>query len=85
MDDGSPLNDRHVAFAKALIGLCREHGANHVSVRFQLTGSKLWSPGEERWSDANVAFDWAEGRYGAKARALLKAETHLSIEEPDNG
>lgn len=81
-DKAQPVGDKHIAFARALIALCRQHGANNIEVEFSLTGKKMWPPSKnEEWSDARVMFTWAEGRHADQSRALLRAETSISIEE----
>lgn len=79
-----PVEDRHVTFARALIALAREHGADDLEVRFSLTGGKLWPPGKDTgWSDARVRFQWNEGRHGSPSRAGLYAESFVSIKETE--
>ena len=78
-----PVDERHVAFARALIALAREHGADNLEVRFSLTGSKLYRA--EAWSSARVTFNWSEGRHGSTSQAMLRAESTVTIKEQADG
>lgn len=83
-DNIQPISDRHITFARALVALAREHGANSLEVKFSLTGTTLWPPGSDcGWDDVRVTFQWSEGRHGSLSRFALRAESFISILEKE--
>lgn len=78
-DKAQPIRDEHQAFARDLVALARQHGANHLRVEFALTGGRRLF--EEQYDPTRVRFDWQQGRHGARSRFGLRAEAHISVEE----
>jgi hypothetical protein len=74
-----PITEPHKAFAAELVTLARKHGANHLSVSFSLTGSKMFR--NDEWNNTDVRFDWCEGRHGDRSRYTLRSEAVLHVEE----
>lgn len=74
-----PINDEHVAFARALVALAREHGANNLEVKFQLTGGRRFF--EQQSNYTGLRFNWSEGRHGVPSRFALYAEAYISLPE----
>ena len=76
-----PIIDRHVAFARALVSLCREHGVDTISVNhFTLASSRLFFDAEQ-YNSTRVALSWSEGRHGDKGQISLRAEASINITE----
>lgn len=76
-----PIIDRHVAFARALVSLCREHGVGTIVVdHFTLTASKLFFDAEQ-YNSTRVAVSWTQGRHGDEGRISLRAQAGISINE----
>lgn len=76
-----PIVDDHVAFARALVALCREHGVGSIHVaHFDLTASTRFF-GEGQYNPTRVSMSWSEGRHGDKNRIALRAEASVNLPE----
>lgn len=76
-----PINDPHVAFARALVALARQHSVGNLQVEFSITSSSAFREG--RWNGTRVKFHWSEGRHGSSSSFLLSAEAHISVTEEE--
>ncbi len=72
--------DKHKEFARAVVALAREHGANHLSVEFDFSSSKCFRgcPDIRR---SKMHFSWNEGRHGAKQEITLNAHETVHLRE----
>lgn len=82
MSDEQPVNDEHIAFARAVVALARKHGANRLKVEFNLSGDRRFF--EDRCNWQTVTFDWSEGRHGDQANIGLRAEARIGVSEGED-
>lgn len=76
IDNPSPLNDSHKAFARDLVALCRKHGVNHIHVA-QARPGDFGSP--------SFSMNWTAGRHGSDSNICIRAEASVSIGEQESG
>lgn len=79
-DNPSPVKDPHVAFARAVVALAREHGVGMVDIHFHLASSRFFRE-RERYDHTRIRAQWAEGRHGDGGRITLQAEATLGVPE----
>lgn len=76
-ENPEPVKEPHIAFARAVVALAREHGCGFVDLRFRLASSRFFR--EERSDYTTVRAQWAEGRRGAGGQITLDAEAVVRI------
>lgn len=76
--DPTPVRDEHVAFARALVALAREHGIGLFDATFARDSSSIR---DDDWNPARVTMTWREGRHGTAGRIGLRAEANHSVTE----
>ncbi|MGE8135690.1 hypothetical protein ACQKO5_18955 [Novosphingobium subterraneum] len=72
IDNHQPIKDYHVAFARAVVALARDHGVGSVKMQFRRASSLAFT--NEQWDATEVSLVWHEGRHGDKAPLELKLE-----------
>lgn len=72
--------DKHKEFARAVVALAREHGANHLSVEFDFASSKAFREYPDI-RNSKMHFSWSEGRHGAKQEITLNASETVHMRE----
>jgi hypothetical protein len=83
-DNPRPIKDYHVAFARAVVALAREHGVGQVKMEFRRASSMIFrTNGAERWDSNEVSLYWHEGRHGATSSVELKLEARASALVPE--
>lgn len=85
-DNLQPIKDYHIAFARAVVALAREHGVGDVRMQFRRASSAVMRRDIDQWDATEVSLVWHEGRHGDKAPLELKlearAEGRYSEKEP---
>lgn len=79
MNEAKPITDPHVAFARAMVALCREHGCGRFQASFSLASSRFFREGLS--DHTQVQMDWTEGRHGVDDRIGLRAESRVGVSE----
>lgn len=84
-DNPQPIKDYHVAFARAVVALAREHGVGDVNMKFRRASSKVFRSDEHQWDATQVTMTWHEGRHGdvAQVELHLQAEAKASFPETE--
>lgn len=83
-DNPKPIKDYHVAFARAVVALAREHGVDQVTMEFRRGWSTTHNiEAAERWDSNIVCLHWHAGRHGAPAPVELKLEARASAVVPE--
>ncbi len=72
------IPDSHMAFARALIALAREHGMDNLKVEFDHSGARDW---QLPWRDSKTHFRWEQGRHEAKTSIFMSREESVKFEE----
>lgn len=75
LDNREPIEPRHIAFARALVALAREHGMRNLTADYYGGG---FSDGL-RWTKIHMS--WSEGRHGDRSQITLRAEAIHHAEE----
>lgn len=73
------ITEKHKEFARAVVALAREHGANNLNVAFDFGSSQKFLAGE--YGDLKTHFSWKEGRHGASERITLSASETVFMKE----
>lgn len=73
-DKLQPIKDYHVAFARAVVSLAREHGVGDVRMQFRRASSAVMLRDMNQWDATEVSLNWHEGRHGSTAPLELKLE-----------
>lgn len=74
-------DDAAKAFAIELVALARKHGANHLSLRFDMTGETPDWRARDTWNHGEITLEWKNGRHGAPERISLQYESRVSLIE----
>lgn len=74
------ITEKHKEFARAVVALAREHGANHLNVEFDFCSSKLFATDDET-RHQKMNFIWQEGRHGASERITVNASEMVYMRE----
>jgi hypothetical protein len=84
-DNLEPIKDYHVAFARAVIALAREHGVGHVNLKFRRASSRIYNRDIDAWDATEIQVAWHEGRHGSKdnIRIEFRAEANATFPEID--
>jgi hypothetical protein len=77
-EDPTPVRDEHVAFARALVALAREHGVGFLDATFARDAEAMR---DDEWNPARVTLTWREGQHGSAGRIGLRAEAVHSVSE----
>lgn len=70
------INERHEAFARAVVALAREHRMNHLALSFDESSSRNFSVDFSRHSGPMVHCTWSEGRHGDETNIIMRSESH---------
>ena len=76
-DNPKPIKDYHIAFARAVVALAREHGVGDVRMTFRRASSKIFRT-DEKWDSNEVSLRWHEGRHGSEASLEFTMEARAS-------
>ena len=76
-DNPKPIKDYHIAYARAVVALAREHGVGQVRMTFRRASSKIFAT-EENWDSNEVELYWHEGRHGSDASLDMKLSARAS-------
>lgn len=71
-DNPEPIKDYHVAFARAVVALAREHGVGDVRLKFRRASSRMFCSDGDLWDATEVDLTWHEGRHGADTPIKLQ-------------
>jgi len=82
-DNPQPIKDYHVAFARAVVAIAREHGVGDVTLSFRRASSKVLNSDEHHWDATKVTMTWHEGRHGDKAQVELSLEAQATARFPE--
>ena len=83
-DNEAPIKDPHVTFAQAVVALAREHGVDHLDVKFRRGSFGFFrrNPNDPLEHDyTTVSFQWHEGRHGVAGSISMRAEAQMSVKE----
>lgn len=72
----SSINEKHMAFARALVKLARDNEMGNLNVSFRQSYSVRDEPLSE-----TVHMNWVEGRHGDHSNIVLRAEATLVLSE----
>jgi hypothetical protein len=78
-DTPTPIGDEHVAFARAMVALAREHGVDRLDATFSRMSSRLFREGT--WNSARITIGWSEGRHGHTSTIGMRAESSIAVAE----
>lgn len=82
------ITDRHIAFARAMVALAREHGMNNLNLTFNqshgarhahFAGIAGLSSGPDQFQQ--VQMFWSEGRHGDTNRIQFKTQGSMDVPE----
>lgn len=73
------VNNRHRAFARAVVALARQHGMNNLNMTFRESSSAMELPADRSWEE--VRAQWSEGRHGIKSNIELFTQARDTIGE----
>ena len=74
------ITDKHKQFARAVVALAREHGANNLKLEFDFNSSKTFLSGDER-GNMKTHFSWEEGRHGCGNDIIINASETVWLKE----
>ena len=83
------IGDDHMAFARALVALARQHNMTDINISFRRGfthyGRPEPAPIPDRLWDSTIHASWSLGRHGAAGEIILKSERvdRLTEETPD--
>lgn len=72
------ITEEHIAFARALVALARQHGMNHIHATFDMSASK-GAPVDVMY--APVKLNWSQGRHGSKGNIHLEGQVLANLSE----
>jgi hypothetical protein len=70
-------------FALELVALARKHGANRMTLNFDMTGHTADWQHRDRWNHGDITLQWSNGRHGARDTISLKYQSSVSLLEAD--
>lgn len=81
MNDIVDRDEAAKAFALELVALARKHGANHLQMKFDMTGHTADWKVRDKWNHGYISLEWNNGRHGARDKIHLHYESHVSLLE----
>lgn len=73
------INDRHLAFARAVVALAREHAMDGLKLEFHETFRFNDQPAD--FNHENISMHWHSGRHGSESQIQLECRASAKIEE----